>query len=88
LSEANFPAALRWSPSGDALYYQDVDEVEESIFRVPMATRETERVLGLGDILSLGAARGIFTGLSPDGSVYVTVDHGDVDVYAVDLKLR
>jgi DNA-binding winged helix-turn-helix (wHTH) protein/Tol biopolymer transport system component len=88
LSEANFPAALRWSPSGDALYYQDVDEVEESIFRVPMATRETERVLGLSDILSLGAARGIFTGLSPDGSVYVTVDHGDVDVYAVDLKLR
>jgi DNA-binding winged helix-turn-helix (wHTH) protein/Tol biopolymer transport system component len=87
LSEANFPAALRWSPSGDALYYQDVDEVEESIFRVPMATRETERVLGLGDILTLGAARGIFTGLSPDGSVYVTVDHGDVDVYAVDLKL-
>jgi len=87
LSEANFPAALRWSPSGDALYYQDVDEVEESIFRVPMATRETERVVGLGDLLSTGAARGIFTGLSPDGSVYITVDHGDVDVYAVDLQL-
>jgi DNA-binding winged helix-turn-helix (wHTH) protein/Tol biopolymer transport system component len=87
LAEANFPAALRWSPSGDALYYQDVDEVEESIFRVPMAKRETERVIGLGDLLSGGAARGIFTGLSPDGSVYVTVDHGDVDVYAVDLKL-
>jgi Tol biopolymer transport system component/DNA-binding winged helix-turn-helix (wHTH) protein len=87
LSEANFPATLRWSPGGDALYYQDVDEVEESIFRVPMATRETEHVLGLGDLLSTGAARGIFTGLSPDGSVYITVDHGDVDVYAVDLKL-
>jgi hypothetical protein len=68
-------------------YYPDVDEVEESIFRVPMATRETERVLRLGDILTLGAARGIFTGLSPDGSVYLTVDHGDVDVYAVDVKL-
>jgi len=87
LAEANFPGALRWSPSGDALYYQDVDEVEESIFRVPMATRENEKVVGLGDILSLGAARGIFTGLSPDGSVYVTVDHGDVDVYSVDLSL-
>jgi DNA-binding winged helix-turn-helix (wHTH) protein/Tol biopolymer transport system component len=87
LAEANFPAALRWSPGGDALYYQDVDEVEQSIFRVPMATRETERVVRLGDLLSSGAARGIFTGLSPDGSVYVTVDHGDVDVYAVDLKL-
>lgn len=87
LAEANFPSALRWSPSGDALYFQDVDEVEESIFRVPMATRETERVLGLADVLSAGAARAIFTGLSPDGSVYVTVDHGDVDVYAVDLAL-
>jgi Tol biopolymer transport system component len=87
LSEANFPATLRWSPGGDALYYQDVDEVEESIFRVPMATRETERVVRLGDLLSAGAARCMFTGLSPDGSVYVTVDHGDVDVYSVDLRL-
>ena len=87
LSEANFPATLRWSPGGDALYYQDVDEVEETIFRVPMATRETERVVRLGDLLSSGAARCMFTGLSPDGSVYVTVDHGDVDVYSVDLSL-
>jgi Tol biopolymer transport system component/DNA-binding winged helix-turn-helix (wHTH) protein len=87
LAEANFPSALRWSPAGDALFYQDTDEVEESIFRVPMAKREAERVVRLGDLLSAGAARAIFTGLSPDGSVYVTVDHGDVDVYAVDLKL-
>jgi len=87
LAEANFPATLRWSPSGDALYFQDVDEVEQSIFRVPMATRETERVVRLGDLLSSGAMRCMFTGLSPDGSVYVTVDHGDVDVYAVDLRL-
>jgi DNA-binding winged helix-turn-helix (wHTH) protein/Tol biopolymer transport system component len=88
LAEANFPSTLRWSPGGDALYYQDTDEVEESVFRVPMATREAERVTRFGDLLSSGAARCIFTGLSPDGSVYVTVDHGDVDVYAIDLKLR
>jgi Tol biopolymer transport system component len=87
LAEANFPAVLRWSPGSDALYYQDTDEVEESVFRVPMATREVERVTRFGDLLSSGATRCIFTGLSPDGSVYVTVDHGDVDVYAVDLKL-
>jgi len=87
LADANFPSALRWSPGGDALYYQDTDEVEESVFRVPMATREVERVTRFGDLLSAGAARCIFTGLSPDGSVYVTVDHGDVDVYSVDLKL-
>jgi len=88
LAEANFPSTLRWSPGGDALYFQDTDEVEESVFRVPMATREAERVTRFGDLLSSGAARCIFTGLSPDGSVYITVDHGDVDVYAIDLKLR
>ncbi len=87
LAEANFPSTLRWSPGGDALYFQDTDEVEESVFRVPMATREPERVTRFGDLLSSGAARCIFTGLSPDGSVYVTVDHGDVDVYAIDIRL-
>jgi len=87
LAEANFPSALRWSPGSDALYFQDTDEVEESVFRVPMATREVERVTRFGDLLSAGAERCLFTGLSPDGSVYVTVDNGDVDVYAVDVKL-
>ena len=87
LAEANFPSTLRWSPGGDALYYQDTDEVEESVFRVPMATRDPEPVTRFGDLLSSGAERCIFTGLSPDGSVYVTVDHGDVDVYSIDLKL-
>lgn len=87
LAEANFPSALRWSPGGDALYFQDVDELEQSVFRVPMTTKESERVTRFGDLLSFGATRCIFTGLSPDGSVYVTVDHGGVDVYSVDLQL-
>jgi dipeptidyl aminopeptidase/acylaminoacyl peptidase len=87
LADANFPSALRWSPGGGALYFQDTGELEESVFRVPMATREVERVTRLGDLLSSGAERCVFTGLSPDESVYVTVDHGDVDVYSVDLKL-
>jgi DNA-binding winged helix-turn-helix (wHTH) protein/Tol biopolymer transport system component len=87
LADANFPSALRWAPGGDALYYQDVDELEQSVFRVSMASKEVERVTGFGDLLSFGASRCIFTGLSPDGSVYVTVDHGGVDVYSVDLHL-
>ncbi len=87
LADANFPSALRWSPGGDALYFQDVDELEQSIFRVPMLKKEMERVTSFGDLLSFGATRCIFTGLSPDGSVYVTVDHGGVDVYSVDLRL-
>jgi len=56
----------------------------------PRHFREHLRKLGVAasvSSLSAGAARCIFTGLSPDGSVYVTVDNGDVDVYAVDVKL-
>jgi DNA-binding winged helix-turn-helix (wHTH) protein/Tol biopolymer transport system component len=87
LAEANFPSALRWSPGGDALYFQDTDEVEQSVFRVPMANREVERVTRFGDLLNFGATRCIFTGVSPDESVFVTVDHGGVDVYSIDLKL-
>jgi len=87
LADANFPSALRWSPGGDALYFQDVDELEQSVFRAPMTTKEVERVTGFGDLLSFGASRCFFTGISPDGSVYVTVDHGGVDVYSVDLQL-
>ncbi len=52
-----------------------------------MAKKEVERVTSFADLLSFGATRCIFTGLSPDGSVYVTVDHGGVDVYSVDLRL-
>ena len=69
------------------MYSQDTDDVEEAIFRAPMAKREAERVVRLGELLSTGAARAIFYGVESDGSLYVTVDHGDVDVYAVDLKL-
>lgn len=87
LADANFPSALRWSPGGDALYFQDVDELEQSVFRIPMATKEVDRVTSFGDLLSFGASRCFFTGISPDGSVYVTVDHGGVDVYSVDLQL-
>jgi DNA-binding winged helix-turn-helix (wHTH) protein/Tol biopolymer transport system component len=87
VAEANFPSAVRWAPGGDALYFQDVDELEQSVFRVSMATKEVERVTGFGDLLSFGATRCFFTGLSPDGSVYATIDHGGVDVYSVDLEL-
>ena len=44
-------------------------------------------VTRFGDLLSVGATRCIFSGVSPGESVYATVDHGGVDVSSVDLKL-
>ena len=43
--------------------------MEQSVFRVPMATREMEGVTRFADLLSFGATRCIFTGVSLDESV-------------------
>ena len=61
--------------------------MEPSVLRVPMAAREMQGATRFGDLPSFGARRCIFTAVSPDESVYVTVDHGGVDVSSVDLKL-
>lgn len=61
--------------------------MEQSVFRVPMATRGMEGVTLFADLPSCGATRCIVTGVSPDQSVYVTVNHGGVDLPSVDLKL-
>jgi hypothetical protein len=53
--------------------------MEQSVFRVPMATRGMEGVTRFAELPSFGATWCIFTGVSPDESVYVTVDHGGVD---------
>ena len=87
LTEADFPSTLLRSPSGGAPYYQDTDDLEEPVFRVPLVTRESQRATRFGDLLSSGATRCIFTGLSTDGSVRVIVGQGDVAVYAMDLHL-
>jgi hypothetical protein len=89
LADANLPSALQWSPGGNALYFQDTDEVDGT---VGVSRSDSDDGNGtcdtrFGDLLSFGATRCIFTGVSPDESVYVTADHRGVEVYSVDLKL-
>ncbi len=75
--DGNFPSALRWSPGGDALYFQDTGEVDGTD---GVTRSDGDAGNGTCDTLWGPAELRIFTGVSPDESVYVTVDHGDVDV--------
>lgn len=89
LADANFLSALRRSVAGRyAVFFKTGTKwMEPSVLRVPMATREMEGATRFGDLPSFGATRCIFTAVSPDESVYVTVDHGGMDVPCVDLQL-
>lgn len=87
LAEAAVPSGIHWSDDGKALYFQDSGEPEKSVYRVRIASRAKEKILGFGPWLTSGAAQCHFTGVGPDGSIYATIDHGGTDLYALDLSL-
>jgi hypothetical protein len=76
-----------WSANGSYIYFQDQLDEEESIFRVSVSSLKIERVAGFGDILRGSAAHCFFSGLGQDGSLYVMLERGLTDIYALDLEL-
>jgi hypothetical protein len=80
-------AALHWSADSSSVYFQDQLDEEESVFRADMAVPRVERVFGFGEILRGSATHCLFSGLSRDGSIYVMLERGLTDIYALDLEL-
>src|SRR5262249_19629605 len=78
---------MRWSADGAFVYYQEMADPEQSVYRIRMGRAVPEKVMGFGDFLVSMASQCHFTGVAPDGSVYATVDRGGTDLYALDLKL-
>jgi hypothetical protein len=76
-----------WSADSAYVYFQDQLDDEESVFRVSMATQQVERVAGFGDILRGTAAHCFFSGLGRDGALYLVLERGLTDIYALDLDL-
>jgi hypothetical protein len=76
-----------WSGDGSYIYFQDQLDEEESVFRVSVATQKVGRVAGFGEVLRGSAAHCFFSGLGQDGSLYVTLERGLTDIYALDLDL-
>jgi hypothetical protein len=79
--------APHWSPDSSFLYFQDQLDEQESVFRVDVATQKVRLVLGFGEILRVSATHCFFSGLGRDGSIYVMLERGLTDIYALDLDL-
>jgi Tol biopolymer transport system component/DNA-binding winged helix-turn-helix (wHTH) protein len=87
LAEASDPHGMRWSADSNYIYYQELSDAEQSVYRVRLVHSAPEKVFGFGRLLNSMASQCHFTGVAPDGSIYATLDRGGTDVYALDLRL-
>jgi Tol biopolymer transport system component/DNA-binding winged helix-turn-helix (wHTH) protein len=80
--------ALCWSKDGKELYYQDVLDTNQPIFKIRMRDRKREFVTNAEPFLRSGTQRMLLSGLAPDGSLIVKLDRGGADIYALDVDIR
>jgi Tol biopolymer transport system component/DNA-binding winged helix-turn-helix (wHTH) protein len=87
LASGGYLEAPNWSSDGSSIYFQDQLDEQESVFRADVATQRVQFVLGFGEILRVSATHCFFSGLGRDGSIYVMLERGLTDIYALDLDL-
>jgi hypothetical protein len=84
LAEANNASGMRWSADSNFVYYQELGDSEQGVYRVRLTRSAPEKILGFNRLLGSMASQCHFTGVAPDGSIYATVDRGGTDLYALD----
>jgi hypothetical protein len=87
IASGGFLEAPYWSEDSSSIYFQDQLDDQESILRADIATQQVKPVLGFGEILKVSASHCFFSGLGRDGSIYVMLERGLTDIYALDLDL-
>lgn len=85
VAEGVFLSGLFWSSDSQWIYYQDLLEEAEPVYRVsPSATRR-ERVADFRAELNQGYQRCGFLGLTPDGAPVAVLRASYADIYAFDV---
>jgi Tol biopolymer transport system component/DNA-binding winged helix-turn-helix (wHTH) protein len=87
IASGGFLESLYWSADSSSIYYQDQLDDQESVFRADAETQQVHLVVGFGEILHLSASHCYFSGLGNDGSIYIMLERGLTDIYALDLDL-
>lgn len=87
LAESTNAQGMRWSADSNFVYFQEMADTEQAVYRVRLGRALPEKVVGFKDYLGSMASQCHFTGVAPDGSIYATVDRGGTDIYALDLML-
>lgn len=72
----------------DDLYFQDVRDPGQAVFRIDPTTGRSERVLDFSKFIRDGAMLCAFQGRAPDGSFVVSVRSAWSNLYAFDVELH
>jgi Tol biopolymer transport system component len=87
MAHGNSLSALNWSPDSQYLYFEDILELHEPLYRIRSSGGQAERVADFESVLASGALRCQFAGFAPDGSLMAIVNRGSNDIYELDLEL-
>jgi len=77
-----------WGADSRDLYFQDVLDPQEAIFRWDAGTGKIDRVLDFSKLLQTGAIRCGFEGFTHDGSYLASVRSDFSNLYALDVDMR
>jgi hypothetical protein len=78
---------LESEQDGEYLYFQDLLDAGQPLYRARVGDWKLERVMGFESLLQNGVLRCRFMGLTPDGSPMVLAVRGGGDIYELDLGL-
>jgi Tol biopolymer transport system component/DNA-binding winged helix-turn-helix (wHTH) protein len=87
LAEGGLLGVPYWSRDAAAIYFQDQLDEKQPVFRIRIANRKSERVFDFGEILRGSPTHCLFSGIDQQGSLYVMIERGLTDIYALDLDL-
>jgi Tol biopolymer transport system component len=76
-----------WSQDGRYIYFNTLSNPKDpGLFRLRVADRKIEELYAWKDIM-LAGIYGLWSGITPDGSLLILRDTGTRDIYAIDVDL-
>jgi Tol biopolymer transport system component/DNA-binding winged helix-turn-helix (wHTH) protein len=85
IASATLVGGLLWAADSQSLYYQDILEEDEPIYRIWLSSRRREKVYDFHKQLSSAYFRCVMYGLKSDGSLLIHLMRSSSDVYAFDI---
>ena len=76
-----------WSNDSKYLYYQDVLEPGQPIYRLQMSDLKREKIYSFERELAGGVRKALILAVAPDGSLIMSLMRSGVKVHAMDLEL-
>jgi DNA-binding winged helix-turn-helix (wHTH) protein/Tol biopolymer transport system component len=87
VAQGTLLTGMSWSRDGKDLYFQDLIEVGQPVYRLCPSDHHRERVTGCEKLLQAEVFRCGLAGLAPDDSLLLQLRRGWADIYALDLDL-